>query len=87
MLFQRSWSPNEGCLQVTYESGAKEKLVEISQQKILLRRYEIYIYICELHVEEKYMNRNENRVKLINANNSVLTIFSNGIAFKKFGVF
>ena len=34
-----------------------------------------YIYICELHFEEKFMNRNENRVRLINVRNPVPTIF------------
>ena len=41
-----------------------------------------YIYICELHFEEQFMNRNENRVRLINAKNPVPTIFPNGIEKK-----
>ena len=41
-----------------------------------------YIYICELHFEEKFLNRNKNRVRLINAKNPVPTIFPNGIEKK-----
>ena len=37
-----------------------------------------YTYISELHFEEKIMNRNENCVRLFNANNPVPTIFPNG---------
>ena len=34
-----------------------------------------YIYICELHFEEKFLNQNENRVRLINKMHPLATIF------------
>ena len=34
-----------------------------------------YIYICELHYEEKFLNRNENRVRLISKMHPLPTIF------------
>ena len=43
-----------------------------------------YKFICELNFKEKFMNRNENCVRLINAQNPVPTIFPNGIENKLF---
>ena len=33
-----------------------------------------YIYICELHFEEKFLNQNENRVRLINKMQSFVSL-------------
>ena len=41
-----------------------------------------FIYICELHFEEQFLSRNENRVRLINAHNALPTIFPKEIEKK-----
>ena len=41
-----------------------------------------YIYICELLFGEKFKSPTENRVRVINANNPMPTIFPNGIEKK-----
>ena len=37
------------------------------------------VYICELHFEETFLNRNEDRVRLVNAKHPQPTIFPGGI--------
>ena len=42
-----------------------------------------YLYVCELHFEEKFLNRSKQRVRLVNAKKPVPTVLPQSLQEKK----
>lgn len=62
------WLPKEENLRNVWIKFINRKDIDVASMK--------YIFVCEKHFEEKYLNRNKSRTRLINRMNPVPTLLS-----------
>ena len=78
---KKAGHPTKAAFRISKDLERRKSLLEFLKRKDLSEDMK-YIYMCKFNFGDKFMKRNENRVRLINVKNPVPTIFPNGIEKK-----
>ena len=74
--------PSKAAFRIPQGSDLKDRWLKFINRKDLTGEMK-YVYVCELHFEEQYLNRTNSRLRLHNAKRPIPTIFSQQIQEKK----
>ena len=73
---------SKAAFRIPRDPDLKERWLKFLNRKDLAGEIK-YVYVCELHFEEKYLNRTNTRLRLYNAKKPVPTIFSQDLQVNK----